>query len=198
MVGNKSTEKQGITAFPGDVIAKAEEYLPGFNATESDGLIFSLASGRIRKDDRKLTISVLPEKMNLKVRRDDIVYGQVVKADRGRYSAKIGALVSRFDGSLVEVNEDASIRVQGSRDNAMAPVRVGDYVRAKVIGKGRTFDVSIGGKDLGVVKALCHICRNPLELKGRTLYCDNCEHTETRKISDDYGLIYLDGEKHEN
>lgn len=197
MESNETERKQGTAAFPGDVIAKAEEYLPGFNAAESDGIIYSLASGRIKKDDRKLTISVLPEKVKLKVRRDDIVYAQVVKADRGRYSAKIGALVSRIDGTLVEVNEDASIRVQGSRDNSMAPVRVGDYIRARVIGRGRTLDISIGGVDLGVVKALCGTCRSELELKGRTLYCENCEHSETRKISDDYGLIYLRGESHE-
>ncbi len=194
----KTTEKQPARAMPGDIIAKAEEYLPGFNAQEVDGQIMALVSGKIKKDERRLTISVYPEKIKLKVRRDDTVYGQVTKADKGRFSMKIGALVSRLDRSLVEVNEDASIRIQGSRDSTMSPVRVGDYVRARVIGTGRGIDVSIGGKELGVVKALCYNCRSPLVLKGRTLYCENCEHSETRKMSEDYGLVYIEGEKHEN
>lgn len=195
----KVTENNDFRALPGDIIAKAEEYLPGFNAQEIDGQIMSLVSGKVRKDERRLTISVYPEKMKLKIKRDDTVYGQVMKADKGRFIMKIGALVSRFDNTLVDANQDATIRVQGSRDNSMSPVRVGDYVRAKVIGTGRGgVDVSIGGKNLGVLKALCHVCRNPLQLRGRTLYCDNCEHTETRKISEDYGEVYLEGERNEN
>lgn len=198
MQSKKTDEDNGSHVLPGDIIAKAEEYLPGFNARESDGKIVSLAAGVVRRNERRLTISVYPERSRPKIMRDDVVYGQVIKADKGRYSVRIGAKVSRTDGNLVYIKEDANLRIQGSRNNTMAPVHVTDYVRAKVMGTGRNIDVSIGGKHLGVLKALCQTCRTPLELKGRTLYCENCEHTESRKISEDYGLIYLDGEKRED
>lgn len=198
MTESSTVRRSDRWVLPGDFLAKAEEYLPGQNAMEVDGSIVSLASGSVVKDDRKLVVSVLPERKIPRVRIDDIVYGQVTKADRGKYKMKAGVLVNRETGELVEIDRDANIHIEGSRDSSLAPVRVCDYLRARVINVRRDLDVSIGGKNLGVIMAVCSRCRNPLELKGRTLYCPRCESTETRKIADDFGKVYLSGEKHES
>ncbi|MCL4335338.1 MAG: exosome complex RNA-binding protein Csl4 [Candidatus Thermoplasmatota archaeon] len=198
MKNNNNGQEKEKWVLPGDFIANAEEYLPGQNAMELDGSIVSLASGSVVKDDRRLVVSVITDRKMPKIRIDDIVYGQVTKADRGKYKMKAGVLVDRETGDLVEINRDANIHIEGSRDSALAPVRVGDYVRARVINVRRDIDVSIGGKHLGVVMGMCSKCRNPLVLKGKTLYCPNCETTETRKIADDFGKVYMNGEKHES
>ncbi len=192
-----SISKNGqYKTLPGDIIAQAEEYLPGMNSLEINGQIVALSVGGIRRDDRHLVISVLPEKVIHRPRRGSIVYGQVIKADRGNYRVKIGAYWFPGASHIFETNEDASLVVSGSRNGDMAPVAVGDYIRAKVLSDRNGYSIGIGGKNLGVVKAFCSNCRSELVLKGRFLYCENCERTEPRKISDDYGKIYVEDEKH--
>ncbi|MGC8609341.1 MAG: hypothetical protein ACP5UV_05680, partial [Thermoplasmata archaeon] len=48
-------------AFPGDIIATAEEYLPGKNTEEKNGEIIAIKFGSITKDDANLLISVDPK-----------------------------------------------------------------------------------------------------------------------------------------
>jgi Predicted RNA-binding protein (consists of S1 domain and a Zn-ribbon domain) len=47
-------------AFPGDIIALAEEYIPGRNSTDENGEIVSNVFGKIVRDDQELNISVKP------------------------------------------------------------------------------------------------------------------------------------------
>src|SRR5439155_26106547 len=44
---------------------------------------------------------------------------------------------------------------------------------------------------LGVVKAVCSVCRGPLELRDRDLYCPRDERTEQRKLAADYADLRL-------
>ncbi|MEM3676431.1 MAG: exosome complex RNA-binding protein Csl4, partial [Thermoplasmataceae archaeon] len=178
-----------------DAMSTAEEYLPGQNATENEGTIVSLAFGRVIRDDGKLTISVIPFKNKIKLRPGDLVYGQVIRNDQRRATVRIGAVKMKGDG-LVYHDEEASLHPQmpGGREGGSL-VRIGDLLRGRVIRTGsRGTEITITGRGLGVLRTLCFRCRNPLVRKGTTLYCENCERSEIRKVAEDYGDINISGE----
>ncbi len=177
---------------PGDVVATAEEYVPGRNTTEDSGTVISLAFGELRKDDDDLTISVNPPKRKIRIYPDQIVYGRIVKMDQRRANIKVGAVFDKNLG-LVEYNADGSVGLSSHNGRSNDPgMHVGDIIRAKVLRKGpRGLDLGIFGKNLGVLKTLCTKCRLPLVKKGTSLYCENCERTELRRVAEDYGNVNI-------
>ena len=58
-------------AFPGDIIALAEEYIPGRNSTDENGEIVSNVFGKIVRDDQELNISVKPYRERQTIHRND-------------------------------------------------------------------------------------------------------------------------------
>jgi hypothetical protein len=68
---------------------------------------------------------------------------------------------------------------------------LGDIVRAKVIQVKPSVQLTTAEPNLGVVKAICSVCREPLELRGQDLYCPRDERTERRKIAADYDELRL-------
>ena len=180
---------------PGDVIATAEEYVPGKNTSESEGKIISLAFGSVRKDDRNLTVSVQPLKKRSSIKTGETVYGQVYRVDQRTASVRIGAALDPETG-LIQFNADGYVNLPQQYDrNSMPPLRIGDIIRAKVMRTGdRGFELSINGRNLGVLKTLCLRCRLPMVKKDGVLYCENCEKSEVRKVAEDYGEINIVGD----
>lgn len=200
MTVKQKAEEKNLRVIPGDELATAEEYLPGTNAFEEEGKIFSAAFGKIRKDDAKLTISIETPRKKITPRVGDIVYGQVIKMDQRHSILKVGAICQK-DENLEEYVREANIRSGGPAgrkpETDGSTVRIGDFVRAKIIKVTPFFDVSIMGKHYGAIRSLCTRCRNELVLKDRALYCENCERVETRKIADDYGNVLMFGDVNE-
>ena len=200
MTAKQKAEEKEKSVLPGDELATAEEYLPGGNTFEDGGKIFSAAFGRIRKDDQKLTISIETPRKNIIPRVGDIVYGQVTKMDQRHSIIKVGAICQK-DGELEEYVREANIRSGGPPgrrpEGNGATVRIGDFVRAKIIKVTPFFDVTINGRHFGAIKSLCTKCRNELVMKERALYCENCERVEVRKTADDYGNVLMFGDVNE-
>lgn len=189
----QNTDKKKETlVLPGDVIATAEEYVPGRNAAESNGDIVSLAFGQLKRDDDTLTIWVKTPKGRISLHKDQIVYGQIVKMDQKRATVKVGAVADKQLG-LVEHHIDGSIGMSSQYGKNNEPsMHVGDVIRAKILRiTDRGLDLGIFGKTLGVLRTLCSKCRMPLVRKNSALYCDNCERTELRKVAEDYGEINI-------
>jgi exosome complex RNA-binding protein Csl4 len=66
--------------------------------------------------------------------------------------------------------------------------RAADVVRARVVNiKNRVPQLTTIGRGLGVIKASCSRCGDPLILKGSVLQCQTCMNVERRKLADDYG-----------
>lgn len=86
-------------AFPGDIIATTEEYLPGRNTEEKNGEIVATKFGNIVRDDINLMISVDTGKKEFFLRKGDVVYGQVIKNDAHRYIVRV---VGYFRGNWPE------------------------------------------------------------------------------------------------
>ena len=188
---NSQKEKENLV-LPGDVIATAEEYVPGKNTMENNGDVVSLAFGQLWKDDTALTVSVLTPKRKVSLHSGQIVYGQIVKMDLRRANVKVGAVFDRQLG-LVEYVADGSIGMSSQYGKNNEPsMHIGDLIRAKILRIGdRGLDLGIFGKNLGVLRTLCTKCRLPMVKKNAALYCDNCERTEIRKVAEDYGNINI-------
>lgn len=194
---NIDNTKGGVEnlVLPGDIISTAEEYVPGKNTAEMEGRIISLVYGNVKKDDKNLLISVSPLKSRKSIRAGDTVYGQVFKVDQRKASIKIGAAYDPVSGAI-QFNGEGYVNLPQQYDrNGSPPVRIGDIVRARVVRTGdRGSELTIAGKGLGVLKTLCPRCRLPMTRKNGSLYCDNCEKSEMRKVADDYGAIEIYGE----
>ncbi len=188
------------TVFPGEVLSSAEEYVPGVNTVESDGYVKSLAFGKVMKDDNRMIIYVKTDKVRLKPKVGDICYGQLIKVDQRQAIVKIGGFSDPKLG-LVPYTAEGYIRFgQGDRgrSNDIPNIRTGDFIRGKVLRIGQNFELGIMGRNLGVVKARCSRCREFLVMKNGSLYCENCERTEQRKYTADYGDMINFGDDIEN
>ncbi|MEM0155160.1 MAG: exosome complex RNA-binding protein Csl4 [Thermoplasmataceae archaeon] len=195
---NTSTNTQKYV-IPGDIISSTEEYVAGKNTTEIGGNIISAVYGTVYFDENNLTVSVINSKKKISAHVGDVVYGQITKVDRGNATLKISAIY-QGDQGLVSFDKESTLRMPragGRGEDQMTGLSVGDLVRAKVTRTGRGIEVSIFGRHFGVIKTVCHKCRNPLTLKGDSLYCDNCERAESRKITDDYGAVMEFGDVNE-
>lgn len=175
-------------AFPGDIIATTEEYLPGRNTEEKNGEIVATKFGNIVRDDINLMISVDTGKKEFFLRKGDVVYGQVIKNDSHRYIVRVVGVFQRGTG-LKEVDEEMQLSFGMSRRPQSDFVAVGDLIRGYVVRTGDMPEISINGNHYGVISAVCSRCRQPLVKKNITLYCENCQRTEIRKIADDYGSV---------
>ena len=177
---------------PGEAISTEEEFEPGKNAFLEDGNVYSTVSGEPEEDAKHKQISVNPRKELKTLQRDSIVFGRVdfVK-----------------DNSLtltILQDPDKELRQVIPMSRAMLPVRnvsqdyverlkdefkIGDFVKARISKISQLgVDLTTSQRDLGVVKAFCSKCREPLHLFGETLKCMACGRTEKRKISSDYFL----------
>lgn len=193
MVSNSEQEDSKQFAYPGDILATAEEYVPGKFTADDQGNIVSLTTGRIRRDDSNLVISVEPTKKRVRPRNGDVAYGQIIKMDGRHDTVRLGAICGS-DGVLRDFMADANLRTMGQRErrgdvNPVFMLRIGDIVRGKITRASPYLEVTIQGKHFGSIKSLCSRCRMPLILKDNSLYCDNCEKTESRKFADDYGNV---------
>ena len=79
----------------------------------------------------------------------------------------------------------------------MPPIKVGDYVRAKIIREGDFPELGVLAPNLGVIMGLCSNCRTLLVKDSAGLKCPNCDNREERKIAKDYGIVLLPNEKGE-
>ena len=186
--------------FPGEVLSSAEEYVPGVNTVEINGYVRSLAFGKMMKDDSRMIVYVKTEKIRLKPKIGDICYGQITKVDQRQAIVKIGGYEDQKIGTTPYTAEGYIRFGQGDRgrQSEIPNIRTGDYIRASVLRIGQNFELGLMGRNLGVVKARCTRCREFLLIKNGTLYCDNCERTEQRKIASDYGEMINFGGKIEN
>ncbi len=182
--------KENLEKFvlPGDKLSTAEEYVPGKNTLESNGLVISLVPGIPQRNEKELTISVKSPKTKIKAVIGDIVYGQVTRSDSRQTIVSIAGLGR--EGRIMDYQAEGYIRNMNDDrrdDRFFQSARIGDIIRAKVIRVGQNLELTMHGNNLGVLLTRCTKCRNYLVLKDGKLYCENCQRTETRKFAPDYG-----------
>ncbi len=179
---------------PGDQIAVAEEFEPGDGTYERGGLVFASTPGVLQLDEQNRVARVRPFNPPAEMRIGDIVYGAVDDIRGMMATATVNAIHGRDRGISGENN--GTIHISNVSEEYTEDIRdmyhLGDLIRAKVIQVKPSLQLTTAEPDLGVVKAYCGVCRGPLELRGRDLYCPRDERTERRKFTRDYDNLRLD------
>ena len=186
MIQLSKTEKQVL---PGDEVAQAEEYIAGEGTYEDkDGRVYSSARGILEVDQNEKVVKVVPDNPPIVLVEGDTVIANVTDVKPAMVICMIVSqekkrrAVSSENLAAIHVSKIASSYVEDARDL----IRPGDLIRGNVIQALPSVQLTTSGPHFGVLRALCSSCRKPLDMKGEKLYCERCERTETRKITDDY------------
>ena len=180
--------KTGRKVLPGDEVAIAEEYMSGEGTYELDGKVFASAVGELDLDPREKVAKVILDNPPVVLSEGDVVIGEVTDAKPAMAIINVvqqegrERSVSSETLASVHVSKLSSSYVEDSGD----VVRPGDIIRGVVIQAEPSVQLSTAGPHYGVIMARCGMCKNPLEKRGRNLYCERCERTENRKLADDY------------
>ncbi len=179
---------------PGDQIAVAEEFEPGEGTYERNGLVFASTPGVLQLDEINRIARVRSFNPPAELKVGDIVYGTVDDIRGMMATATVNAVHGK-DRQVSGENE-GTIHISNVSEEYTEDIHdmyhLGDIIRAKVIQVKPSVQLTTAEPDLGVVKAFCGICRGPLELRGRDLYCPRDERTERRKVARDYEDLKLD------
>jgi len=174
---------------PGERLGVVEEFMPGPGTYELDGTIYSEVTGYTVRDKLNKTVSVNPRVKRPLVPTDgDTVVGTVVNAQ-----GKMATLsLVKIGDRTVSTPFTALLHISTSSpryERAMMEVcKATDVVRARVVNvKNRVPQLTTIGRGLGVIRASCSRCGDPLILKGSVLQCQTCMSIERRKLADDYG-----------
>ncbi|RLE61241.1 MAG: hypothetical protein DRJ49_05880 [Thermoprotei archaeon] len=178
-------------AVPGSRIAIIEEFLPGNNTYILKDTILSTVVGRILRDPEQHTIEVVSFNVPLVPKIGDTVYAEITNTKDSIVAVveifmieNRGIVHTPFSG-IIHCADVSSTYVKDIHD----VMRIGDIVRAKVIGRSSPpFLLSTMGLDYGVILARCNYCLSPLFLRDTNLYCKNCRRVIRRKVSSLYLL----------
>jgi exosome complex component CSL4 len=177
---------------PGEFLSTEEEFIAGKNAVESDGGIYSTVSGSVEADQKTKEISVKAKKPMRALKTGDLVYGRVELVKENSVIITLCELAGKpeqrvigFGRAMLPIRNVSRDYVEKLSDF----FKVGDLVKVRVskIFKD-AIDVESQHPDLGVIKAFCSKCRQPLHKFGPDLRCMKCGSSEQRKLSSEYLL----------
>lgn len=174
---------------PGEIIAVIEEFFAGRNAYVSDGYIIARRLGRIVADMKDRVIDVSPLKTIPIPQKGETVYGVVTSIRDPLATIDVFYVEDRnkplpyhFSGLLHATNVSSSYV-----KTLYNVVGYGAVVRAKVIeGGALPLELSLKGRDYGVIYAKCAYCMRPLRKRELSLYCPSCRASFRRKVSSRY------------
>lgn len=178
---------------PGEFLTVEEEFLPGSNTFEVEGNVFSSKIGEVLFDEKNRKVSVKEKKVLAKMLdRGSIVFGRVSLVKESTVVVTIMLAENNEETRIIPFS-NASIYVSNVSSqyvrNLSELFKIGDIVKAKVIDVTKySIDLATNEPGLGIVKAFCTKCRQPMQLFGHDLKCGNCASNETRKLSQDYEL----------
>lgn len=178
---------------PGDELAVIEEFMLGEGVYQSDATIrsetlgtafFNLKShlANVKKRTREL---VVPQEGDTVIAE----VGSVVRRD-ARVDIFIveGKLIYPSFSGVIHISDISKSYVK----NIDMALRSGDIIKARVVNtKNRLNQISMEGKQYGVVYAFCSRCGGLLEMNKHRLTCPNCDRTERRQTASTYGTEEL-------
>ncbi len=179
---------------PGDILGSEIEYAPGKGAYSDGEYVRASVIGDKEVNNESRTLDVKPYFPIPKMAHKGIVFFGVVN-DITNMGASIELLepASKRPGHIGVAGKLALLKVgdvsEGYIRNIRDALRIGDIVKVKVLRVRRgAIDVTMKDKGLGVIKAFCSKCREPLKLRGSKLYCPKCNSYENRRL----GYPYLE------
>jgi len=188
-MATQAKRKSGQIVVPGDRLGVIEEFTPGPGTYESEGTIYSAATGRALMDLLNKQVSVYPKARVTNVPHvGSVVLGQVSDVQSKQANLRIfqvgDRLLTGFFSGPLHIGDVSQRYVESMYEVC----RAGDIVRAKVISeKNRVFHLTTNERDLGVVYAFCSRCGHSLAQKRFIMRCPECGNSERRKTAADYG-----------
>ena len=180
------------TVLPGEFLSTEEEFEPGKNAFAENGEILADSIGNKVEDGKQKIVLVEKAKDVSSVKVNDLVIGEVIRVRDNSVSLSI-CPEPAAEGRVVLLHTRVSLPIRlVSRDyikNLKGMFKIGDLVKAKIF-KILPYgtDVKTSEPELGVIRAFCSNCRQPLHLFSSQLKCLSCGNTEQRKLSSEYSL----------
>jgi exosome complex component CSL4 len=181
-----------MTVVPGERIGAVEEYMPAEGTFSSDDSVYSSKIGELLADRKTHSAKVASKTRKFKIQGvGDVTIGEIAEAtemvaivDLAEIDDDHNSLVPNGNSAVLHVSNITQSYVEDLR----AEVKIGDIIRARIIEvTPGTTKLSIASKELGVIKAFCSVCRQPLRQAGPKLVCDRCGSVEHRKTAEDYG-----------
>ena len=181
-------KKESKKVLPGELVATAEEYMPGFGTFEDDGNIYSTAIGSLYLDERNKIARLDFQNPPLVAFDEDVVFCEVTDVKPSMVVCRIQAMEGTSRGITGETMGTLHVSKVSNRyvEDASEKFRITDIIRAEVIQSRPSIQLTTAKPHLGVIMARCNSCREPLDRKGNKLYCESCERTEYRKLAKDY------------
>lgn len=127
-------------------------------------------------------ISKIKKKEVLK--KGDLVYGNVVQTTPKVAIIDIktnnkNKVLSPTDTGILFINDISNSYI----DKVSDLVKKNDIIKAKIIDQDKFgFKLTINEPDLGVVRAICYKCKEPLDLNTKIIKCIKCKTEQNRKI----------------
>lgn len=177
---------------PGDLVGTSEEFVAGSGTYDEKGNIYASTVGVVETNKKDRTVTVVPRTSTPPVVKvGDIVIGQITDIKGSVALVEIAGIkgkedrIATFEQAAIHIS-NVKTREEGFVEYLDREFGYFDIVKARVIDV-KTMRLSTVDKDLGVLKALCSVCKTGLQRKGKVLECPKCKRTERRKISEDYG-----------
>jgi len=182
--------EKGEFVIPGDEVGTSEECEPGPWTYESRGVIYSVITGYVRRDEQNHVVSVEPViEVPPEPRVGDVIIGRVSDVKPSVVLVAMERMANNPDREIAN-SPQAAIHISNVKDSYVQDLSqeyaFQDIVKARVLDL-RTMRLSTEDANMGVIKALCQKCKQPMELDGKKLKCTVCNRIETRKVSDEYG-----------
>jgi len=180
----------GEFVLPGDEVGTSEECESGPWTYENRGVIYSLATGYVHRDEQKHEVCVNPvTEIPPEPLVGEVVIGRVTDVKPSVVLVAMECMASNPERGISNSTQ-AAIHISNVKDSYVQDLSQEyafmDIVKAHVIDL-RTMRLSTEDAKMGVIKAVCQRCKKTLVLEDKTLKCPACNRIETRKLSEDYG-----------
>jgi exosome complex component CSL4 len=190
-------KQPGERVLPGDPLAYSEEYLPG-DGTFDDGTFLRAARlGKVEVDPNEMRVRVSPATSTpAKLQIGQYVIGTITMLK----PIMAGVEVLLIEGVERNIAGDTNGTLHVSKiakryvQDTSREYRLGDVVRALVIGIKPSIQLTTQDPRCGAILCLCLRDRFPMKLAGKSLECEHCGFRDVRNVAPDYGKVFLPAE----
>jgi exosome complex component CSL4 len=174
---------------PGEKLGVIEEFIPGRDTREENGIIYSETTGIAMIDTMNKTVDVQRTVKSPLIPEEGATVTSMVTYAQDKVAQ---VSISQINQAKVGTPFSGVLHISSSSpryERTMKEVcKTGDIVRAKIVSAKNGIPLlTTIGRGLGVVRAYCSQCGQLLILRNRLLQCPSCGNVERRKIVEDYG-----------
>jgi exosome complex component CSL4 len=175
---------------PGEMLCTEEEFLPFEGVYTLNGAIRAYILGTPIYDTINRRVYIKSIKNPRRPKAGDIVIGAVEKMRDEMATTKIigydpSTPFKHIFTGILHISQVMETRVQSLYEY----IKLGDFVKVKVLNNYIPYIVSMKDPKLGVILAYCSKCGSPLAKIGDILRCTKCNNIENRKLSIDYIFV---------